>query len=152
MRSITTLNSQLDEVFRELNRYAVGFEPTFRMLDKVRNTITDSYPPYDLEKLDNERYRLHMAVAGFSADDIEITLQNGVLEIVGNADKDTAEKVFLHKGIASRNFKRTFYLNAWVNVTNTSLIDGILTLDFQQELPESMKPKKITIDTKPSNT
>ena len=153
MRSLTTLNSHLDDIFREMNRFAVGFEPTFRMLDQMRSTSTDSYPPYDLESIDNEHYRLSMAVAGFKASDLDITLQNGVLEIVGksSAKSDTAEqKLYLHKGIAGRSFRRVFYLNAWLKVTDTQLADGILTIDFQQELPESMKPRKIEIKTGPA--
>lgn len=152
MRSLTNWNTHLDDIFREMNRYAVGFEPTFRMLDKMRTSTTDGYPPYDLESIDNDHYRLSMAVAGFKAEDLEITLQDGMLEILGKstAHTDTSEqRIYLHKGIAGRSFRRVFYLNAWWKVTNTQLADGILTIDFEQELPESMKPRKIEIKTSP---
>lgn len=145
MRSLTTtLNSQLDDMFRDINRFAVGFEPTFRMLDHVRSTSGAGYPPYDLETIGDDHHRLSMAVAGFTADDLDITLQDGVLTIDGKV-KQEDNKVYLHKGIAGRSFRRVFYLNTWVKVTGSSLADGILTIDFEQEIPESMKPRKIII-------
>ena len=145
MRSLTTtLNSQLDDMFRDINRFAVGFEPTFRMLDHVSSTSGAGYPPYDLETIGDDHHRLSMAVAGFTADDLDITLQDGVLTIDGKV-KQEDNKVYLHKGIAGRSFRRVFYLNTWVKVTGSSLADGILTIDFEQEIPESMKPRKIII-------
>jgi len=145
MRSIT-LTSQLDDMFRDLNRFAVGFEPTLRMLDQVRTTQTSGYPPYDLESTGENSYRLSMAVAGFTADDLDITLQDGVLSIEGKVRQEDT-RTYLHKGIAGRSFRRTFYLNTWVHVTGSTLSDGILTVDFVQEIPESMKPRKIAINT-----
>jgi len=145
MRSIT-LTSQFDEMFRDLNRFAVGFEPTFRMLDQARNTHNTGYPPYDLEATGENTYKLSMAVAGFTANDLDITLQDGVLTIEGKVTQDE-NRTYLHKGIAGRSFRRTFYLNAWVQVTGSNLADGILTVDFVQEIPESLKPHKIAIGT-----
>jgi len=144
MRSLTMTN-QFDELFREFNRVAVGFEPTFRMLDQVRSTGgTQGYPPYDLETIGEDRYRLSMAVAGFTSEDLDITLHDGVLTIEGKVSKDDS-KTYLYKGIAGRSFRRVFYLNAWVKVLGSNLADGILTIDFLQEIPESMKPRKIAI-------
>jgi molecular chaperone IbpA len=145
MRNIT-LTSPFDELFRDFNRFSVGFEPTWRMLDQVRTTQNSGYPPYDLESTDENTYRLSMAVAGFTADDLDITLQDGVLTIEGRVKQDESRN-FLHKGIAGRSFRRTFYLNAWVQVTGSNLNDGILTVDFVQEIPESLKPRKISIGT-----
>lgn len=150
MRSI--VDNPLDIMFRDFNRFTVGFEPTLRMLDKARSSINDGYPPYDLEQLGPEKYRLSMAVAGFKADDIDITIQNGTLDITGNTSKDDKDKTYLHKGIASRSFKRTFYLNAYLKVTKSELIDGILAIDFEQELPDTMKPKKIPINLQLSSS
>lgn len=149
MRSLTTLDNTVAEMLRDFNRFAVGFEPTFRMLDQVRSTATTGYPPYDLESIGNDRYRLSMAVAGFTADDLDITLQDGVLTIEGKV-KQEEDRKYLHKGIAGRSFRRTFYLNAWVKVTGSNLADGILTIDFEQEIPESMKPRKIAIESSPA--
>lgn len=144
MRGITTINDYFDEMFRDINRFTVGFEPTLKMFDNVRNTAQHNYPPYDLERIDEHKYRLSMAVAGFTSDDIDITLHEGVLTIEGKNEKETS-KTYLHKGIAGRSFKRVFYLNAHVEVKDTSLENGILTVNFEYELPESMKPRKIAI-------
>lgn len=144
MRSLTTLDNTVAEMLRDFNRFAVGFEPTFRMLDQVRNTATTGYPPYDLESIDEDRYRLSMAVAGFSAEDLDITLHDGVLTIEGKVNQEDARK-YLHKGIAGRSFRRTFYLNSMIKVTGSNLANGILTIDFDQEIPENMKPRKIAI-------
>lgn len=147
MRSLTTtINNQLDEIFRDLNRFAVGFEPTFRALDQVRSTVNTGYPPYDLESVGDDRYRLSMAVAGFTSDNLEITIQDGVLTIEGRVSSEE-NRTFLHKGIAGRSFRRTFYVNSMVKITRSHLADGILTIDFEQEIPESMKPRKIEIST-----
>ena len=143
MRSLT-LTNQLDELFREFNRVAVGFEPTLRMLDHARSTGSAGYPPYDLESIGENRYRLSMAVAGFSTSDLDITLHDGVLTIEGKVAREDSRS-YLYKGIAGRNFRRVFYLNTWVQVTGSNLADGILTIDFLQEIPESLKPRKIEI-------
>jgi molecular chaperone IbpA len=148
MRSLTTFNNHLDDIFRDLNRFAVGFEPTIRMLDQVRNTSSGGYPPYDLEQIDDTSYRLSMAVAGFTADDIDIMLHDGVLTIEGKVKQEDT-KTYLHRGIAGRSFRRTFYLAAWIKVTGSNLADGILTIDFSQEIPEAMKPRKIVIGNSP---
>lgn len=150
MRGLTTLNNCFDDMFRDFNKIAVGFEPTFRMLDQVRSTANTSYPPYDLEKIDDHNYRLSMAVAGFTANDLDITLQEGVLTIEGKITNED-KKTYLYKGIAGRSFRRTFYLNSYIQVNSSKLEDGILTIDFIYELPEAMKPRKIAIDTNSSN-
>ena len=92
-----------------------------------------------------------MAVAGFTADELEITLHDGVLTIEGKPASKEDGKNYLHKGIAGRSFRRIFYLNAWVKVTGSDLANGILTVDFEQEIPESMKPRKISIGTPMTN-
>ena len=150
MRGLNTMTDYFDDLFRDFNRVAVGFEPTFRMLDQVRNSAGTSYPPYDLEQIDENNYRLSMAVAGFTADDINITLQDGVLTIEGKIAKEDNKK-YLYKGIAGRSFRRTFYLNAYIQVTSSNLSDGVLTIDFAYELPEAMKPRKIAIGTTPAS-
>lgn len=143
MRNLT-LTSAFDDFFRDFNRFSVGLEPTWRALEQVRTTQNGGYPPYDLESTGENTYRLSMAVAGFTVDDLDLTLQDGVLTIEGRVKQDETRS-FLHKGIAGRSFRRTFYLNTWVQVTGSSLNDGILTVDFEQEIPESMKPRKISI-------
>ena len=146
MRNATlTLNSYLDDVLRDLNRFAVGYEPTFRMLDTIRQGATSQgFPPYDLEKISDTHFRLSMAVAGYSADDLEITEHDGVLTVTGKVRNDEA-RTYLHKGIAGRSFKRSFYLDQYVFVKGSNLENGVLTIDFVKEVPEAMKPRRIAI-------
>lgn len=148
MRNATlTLNSYLDDVLRDLNRFAVGYEPTFRMLDTIRQGATSQgFPPYDLEKISDTHFRLSMAVAGYSADDLEITEHDGVLTVTGKVRNDE-DRTYLHKGIAGRSFKRSFYLDQYVYVKGSDLQNGVLTIDFVKEVPEAMKPRKIAIGT-----
>ena len=150
MRNTLTLDNYLDNMLRDLNRFAVGFEPRFRMLDNMRAAQTNSFPPYDLEKTGDNSYRLSMAVAGYSADDLEITVHEGVLTVEGKVN-NSSDRNYLYKGIAGRSFRRTFYLNAYIQVTSSNLSDGVLTIDFAYELPEAMKPRKIAIGTTPTS-
>lgn len=149
MRSLTTFDNTFADIFRDLNRFAVGLEPTFRVLDQVRSNAATGYPPYDLEQINDTTYRLSMAVAGFTPDDIEITVHDGVLTIEGRIEKDSG-KNYLYKGIAGRSFRRSFYLANWVEVQESNLENGILTLDFKQEIPENMKPRRIEVGSKNS--
>jgi molecular chaperone IbpA len=145
MRTATlSLDKYLDELMRDLNRFAVGYEPTFRVLDHIRHNSNQGFPPYDLEKISDTEFRLSMAVAGYSAEDLEITEHDGVLTVTGRVQKDDA-RTFLHKGIAGRNFTRTFYLDQYVYVTDSDLNNGVLTINFRKEIPEALKPRKIAI-------
>jgi molecular chaperone IbpA len=146
MRNTLTLgNTAFDEIMRDLNRFAVGFEPTFKIIDNIRNTSSSSgFPPYDLEQVSDNHYRLSMAVAGYGPDDLDITQSDGLLTVEGKVNKDE-NKTYLYKGIAGRSFKRSFYLNQWVRVTGSTLENGILVIDFVQEVPEALKPRKISI-------
>lgn len=157
MRSLTTLEGTLADMLRDFNRFSVGFEPTFRILDQM-SRVSESptgYPPYDLELLGDGqdgsyRYRLTIAVAGFTADQLEITLQDGVLTIEGRPRQEES-KNFLHKGIAGRSFRRAFYLNPMIRISGSTLDNGMLTVDFEYEVPESLKPRKIAIKTAAAN-
>jgi len=145
MRS-PTLTSQFDDMFRDINRVTVGFAPTLRMLDQKRTAQHGGYPPYDLECTGDNRYRLSMAVAGFTVDELDITLQDDILTIDGKSTPDET-KTYLYKGIASRSFRKNFYLDTRVIVSGSNLTNGILTVDFVQELPESATPRKIDINS-----
>lgn len=147
MRNATlTLNSYLDDMLRELNRFAVGYEPTLRTLDTLRHNSNQGFPPYDLEKISDSEYRLSMAVAGYTHDNLEIVEHDGVLTITGKVTGD-ADRTYLHKGIAGRSFKRSFYLDQYVYVRGSSLENGVLTIDFEKQVPEALKPRKIKIGT-----
>ncbi len=139
-----TLSNYLDDMLRDLNRVAVGYEPTMRVLDNLRHNNNQGFPPYDLEKISDTEYRLSMAVAGYSADNLEITEHEGVLTITGKVQEDQA-RTYLHKGIAGRSFKRSFYLDQHVRVKDSHLENGVLTISFIKEVPEALKPRKIEI-------
>ncbi len=130
-------------------RSTVGFDRLFDMLEaNARQSSADNYPPFNLERLDGEHFRITLAVAGFSRDEIEIVAQQNLLQVKGR--KDTPENntgSFLHIGIANRNFERRFELADFVRVEDARLNDGLLTIDLVREVPEAMKPKTIPIKT-----
>lgn len=147
---LTTIDSLVNETMRDLNRLAIGFEPTLRRLQlpQGQNGNQNGYPPFNLEKLDEHSYRITLAVAGFSMDDLDITVANDQLTISGVNSKTDDTHTYLHKGIASRNFSRSFVLADHVHVTSASLENGLLTVDLHHEIPEALKPRKIEISSK----
>ncbi len=129
-----------------LFRSTVGFDRMNRLFDTAFNTEVPSYPPYNIEKLGDEDYRITMAVAGFGNDDLEITQKNNELFIKGNAAQNGEDTKYLHRGIATRAFERRFTLADHVNVVTANLENGILTVDLKREVPEALKPRKIAIE------
>jgi len=146
-----TLSKHFDDMFRDLAKFSVGFEPTFRVLDQVRNTPNPNYPPYNLEQLTDTSLRLSIALAGFKQEEIDITVQGKTLTVSGTQKTDNSRN-FLFKGIAERSFTRTFYLDPTIHISGANFENGILTIDFEQIIPESQKPKKIQIGPKPATT
>ena len=142
MRTIN-LAQYMADMLTDLNKFSVGLEPSFKTLDYVRQSSTTGFPPYDLEQTSDNEYRLTMAVAGSSSDDIDITQQGEVLTIEGRAQNGNGN--YLHKGIAQRAFRRSFVLNSWVRVSGVDLQNGILTVNFVQEIPEAHKPRRIPV-------
>ncbi|OYY71297.1 Hsp20 family protein [Sphingomonas sp. 28-63-12] len=128
-------------------RSAIGFDRLFDMLEaNARQATTENYPPFNLERLADDRYRITLAVAGFSRDEIELTAQQNLLLVKGKKDEQaTGVGAFLHLGIANRSFERRFELADFVRVDDARLNDGLLTVDLVREVPESMKPKTIAI-------
>ncbi len=140
----TSLAEYMTNMLTELNRFSVGLEPTFRTLDYVRQNSSTGFPPYDIERITDNQYRLTMAVAGYTAEDIEIVQEDTLLTIAGHA-ANTASRDYLFKGIAQRQFRRSFWLDNWVKVSSTQLENGILTVDFVKEIPEAHQPRKIPV-------
>ena len=135
--------------FSPLFRSTVGFD---RLLDELqsasRASSIDNWPPYDIIKVGEDDYRISMAVAGFSPDDLTITHEHNMLMVVGQkSDVDEEIGQYLHRGIAARNFQRRFELADYVKVVGASLVNGLLTVDLKRELPEEMKPRRIGIAT-----
>jgi len=132
-----------------LYKSTVGFDHVASILEQLAAADTDNgYPPYNIERVDENNYRITMAVAGFSEDDLEIEVREGMLRISGTRSEketDDSETVFLHRGIASRNFERRFRLAEYVEVSGAELENGLLHIDLRRELPDAMKPRKIEI-------
>jgi molecular chaperone IbpA len=123
-------------------RSTVGFDQLF---DLVENSIRPDWPPYDIEKTGEDAYRITMAVAGFSQDEIELTQHGPSLVVTGRRKPDDAKRQVLHRGIAGRDFKQTFNLADHVNVAGAALRDGLLYVDLVREVPEAMKPRRIEV-------
>ncbi|PPR10148.1 MAG: Small heat shock protein IbpA [Alphaproteobacteria bacterium MarineAlpha11_Bin1] len=132
--------------FSPLYRSAVGFDRLMNVLDAAQKSgPADSYPPYNIEKIDDDSYRITIAVAGFSATDLELEVREGQLVIVGKGGSERQNNHFLHRGIARRAFERHFQLADHVDVTSAELADGLLQIDLVREIPEALKPQKIEI-------
>lgn len=137
--------------FSPLMRSSVGFD---RMTDLMEDMLhfdefDDSYPPYNIEKLDDEHYRIALAVAGFEPDELDVTVQdNGLFVAAEPKESDEPEPAqYLHRGIARRAFRKRFNLADHIQVTGARLENGMLLIDLVQELPEAMKPRKIEIES-----
>ncbi len=129
-----------------LYRSTVGFDRLFRLLDSAANADTaNSYPPYNIEQFDENSYRVTLAVAGFSQDDLSVDVKESTLTIRGQKQDEKSDARVLHHGIAARAFERRFQLADHVTVKNAALVNGLLSIDLVRELPESMKPRRIDI-------
>ena len=127
-----------------LFRSSVGFDRVFDLLESARVTASDNWPPYDIIKKGDDDYRITMAVAGFSQEDLNITHERNMLLVSGQRNVDD-ENQYLHRGIAGRAFERRFELADHVRVTSASLVNGLLTIELKREIPEEMKPRRIEI-------
>jgi molecular chaperone IbpA len=123
----------------------VGFEPILKRLAQITETMPKipTYPPYNIKKIDDNKYVIEMAVAGFGKQDLELELQDGTLTIKGNISSEDAD--YLYKGIAERGFTRQFTLADTVEVKNADLINGMLKIWLERFIPEEKKAKKINI-------
>ena len=124
--------------------FFIGFNRDLGRLNSAHKTNTTSYPPYDLLKLDEDTYQISLAVAGFSKEDIDLSVENGTLIIKGAIIEVTDAEV-IHKGIASRKFVRSFALGEYMEVTSAELKDGMLHINVVRIVPEEKKPKSIKI-------
>jgi HSP20 family molecular chaperone IbpA len=118
--------------------YLLGFERLDRLLEISAKSAHEGYPPYNIEQTSENAYRITLAVAGFADDDLEITLENNQLTIRGRQSEDPAERVFLHRGIAARQFQRSFVLADGVEVTGAGLENGLLHIDLRRAQPDAV--------------
>lgn len=132
-----------------LYRSTVGFDRLASLIDSM-NTVgsdTPAYPPYNIERKGENEYRISMAVAGFGEDDLNIEVKENNLTVRGEKTEEKEETEFLHRGIATRTFERSFRLEEHVHVKDAALENGLLHIDLVREVPEAMKPRTITINS-----
>lgn len=129
-----------------LYRSTVGFDRVFDLLDTAGKAESGGYPPYNIERLDENDYRITLAVAGFAEDDLDVELREHTLTITGERSDADAGRSFLYQGIAGRSFERRFQLAEHVKVSGASLVNGLLNIELQREIPEAKKPRKISIN------
>ena len=133
--------------FTPYRRSTIGFDRLFEFLENSNREQADNYPPYDIEKLSDDRYRITLAVAGFSPGDIDITARQNLLTITGRkAENRARDGNYVHMGIATRAFERRFELADFVRVENADMKDGLLSIELVREIPDAMKPRKIEIN------
>jgi len=134
--------------FSPLYRSTVGFDRLFNLLDSTAgaaDATSASWPPYNIEKLGEDQYRIIMAVAGFAPDEIELVQQENTLLVAGRKHPEPEGVQVLHRGIATRAFRQTFNLVDYVKVNGANLENGLLVIDLVREVPEAMKPRRIEI-------
>jgi molecular chaperone IbpA len=133
--------------YSPLYRSSVGFDRLFRLLDEAQHVETQSYPPYNIERLSENAYRISMAVAGFAPHEISIEAKGNGLTVTGKKDaKPEAVTEFLHQGIAARGFERRFQLADYVIVQGADLDNGLLHISLVREVPEALKSRQIAIN------
>ncbi|MGG7567394.1 Hsp20 family protein [Rhodovulum sp. DZ06] len=118
--------------------FLLGFDQLDRLVERTAKSGNDGYPPYNIEQMDENAYRITLAVAGFSEDDLAITIEDSQLVIRGRQAEDAADRVFLHRGIAARQFQKSFVLADGMEVRNASLENGLLHVDLTRCLPETV--------------
>ena len=132
--------------FTPFRRSTVGFDRLFDMIESARADISDTWPPFNLEKEGEEGYRITLAVAGFRPEEIEVVAQQNQLIVSGRKEEqDGEDDRFLHRGISARAFERRFQLADFIQVRSADFDNGLLSIVLEREIPEAMKPRKIEI-------
>jgi molecular chaperone IbpA len=131
--------------FSPLFRSTIGFDRLFDLAETAQRATDEGYPPYNIERLADDRYQITLAVAGFSPEEISITAEQNVVTIEGGKT-DKTEREFLYRGISTRHFKRQFNLADYVQVKGASFDNGLLKIELVREIPEAMKPRRIAIN------
>ncbi|MFS2221497.1 small heat shock chaperone IbpA [Pantoea sp. B65] len=128
-----------------LYRSAIGFDRLINLLESNQGQSNGGYPPYNVELVDENHYRITIAVAGFAQSELDITSHDNLLIVRGAHAEEPAERQYLYQGIAERNFERKFQLAEHVHVRDARLENGLLYIDLERVVPESMKPRRIEI-------
>jgi len=130
-----------------LYRSIVGFDRLANLLDAARVDSAQGYPPYNIERTDENEYLIEIAVAGFKPDELTIEVKENLVTVLGQKAPSEEARRFLYRGLAERNFQRRFQLADYVAVRDARLVDGLLTISLRRELPEQLKPRQIEIRT-----
>ena len=133
--------------FSPLYRSVVGFDRLADLLETAAADAAGGYPPYNIERTDENAYRIEIAVAGFRPEELDIEVKENLLTVTGRKAANDEPRRFLHRGLAERNFERRFQLADYVVVTDANLADGLLSISLKRELPEALKPRRIEIGT-----
>lgn len=130
-----------------LYRASIGFDRIADLMDRALSSdiSATTYPPYNIEKTGEDAYRISIAVAGFSADDLSVEMKEGAVIVAARKAEEDEGKTYLHRGIATRAFERKFALADHVRVTGASHVDGMLHIELVREIPEALKPRRIEI-------
>ncbi|QPF95142.1 small heat shock protein HspD [Bradyrhizobium commune] len=131
--------------FSPLWRSTIGFDRLFDLAETAQRAGEDNYPPYNIERVSEDRYQISLAVAGFSPDEISVTAEQNAVIVEGNK-ADKAEREYLYHGISARPFKRQFNLADYVQVKGAAFENGLLKIELVREIPEAMKPRRIAIN------
>ncbi|MGR9079688.1 Hsp20 family protein (plasmid) [Rhizobium leguminosarum] len=136
--------------YAPLYRSSVGFDRVFNLLENAQRARSASdWPPYDIVKTGDDSYRISIAVAGFTLDELDITFQSNLLTVTGKKQEEATDG-YLHRGIAGRPFEHRFELADHVRVNGAVLSSGLLSIDLVREIPEALKPRKISIESGPA--
>lgn len=133
--------------FSPLYRSVVGFDRLASLLETASTDAAAGYPPYNIERTDENAYRIEIAVAGFRPEELNLEVKENLLTVQGRKAANDDTRKFLHRGLAERNFERRFQLADYVVVTDAKLADGLLAISLKRELPEALKPRRIDIST-----
>lgn len=130
----------------------IGFDHIFADLERIHNQAKDTYPPHNVVKVDDLKFTVEIAVAGFGQDHIDIEVKDHVLTITGDRPQRREQDMYVHKGISARKFKKSFRLSEYTEVIGADLLDGILTVDLEVVLPKEKQPRKISIGKNEENS
>jgi len=135
--------------FSPLWRSTIGFDRLFDLVDAAQRAGEDNYPPYNIERVSEDRYQISLAIAGFSPDEVSVTAEQNAV-IVEGTKTDKTEREYLYRGISARPFKRQFNLADYVQVKSATFENGLLKIELIREIPEAMKPRRIAINGAPA--
>lgn len=133
--------------FAPLYRSVVGFDRLAALLESAQADSAQGYPPYNIERTDENAYRVDIAVAGFKPEELNVEVKENLLTVQGRKTANDEAKRYLHRGLAERNFERKFQLADYVIVSDANLADGLLSISLKRELPEALKPRTVAITT-----